>query len=218
MLSRMQMKYANQPVRFLVTPCNQFSHQEPGSNAEIKAFAQQSVNLGPASNVLMLAKSNLNGVACQATGEDTCMPSSTECCPRNDAVYDYLLSATALGTIKWNFDKIITGADGKPYEGETIVHGETLDADLSAVIDRLLGEREAANQRVAAGEISLYLSAVPGASSSAPFRFTLVAKPLCAVSLLAAWGMMSWRRRQGRSLAQSPRLLDGESANVVAVI
>ena len=55
----------------------------------------------------MLAKSNLNGVACTYSGEDACMPGSKECCAENDAVYAYLLANTPPATIAWNFDKIL---------------------------------------------------------------------------------------------------------------
>lgn len=140
MLKRMQPKYAGKPVRFLLVPCNQFGAQEPGANSAVESFAEKSVELGPGSNVVMLAKSNLNGVKCTYEGADACSPSSTECCPKNDAVYEYLLGSTPPGKIIWNFDKIVVGVDGKPYTGETILHGPDLDAKLSSIIDGLLAE------------------------------------------------------------------------------
>ncbi|CAL8281464.1 unnamed protein product [Lota lota] len=36
----MHVKYAEQGLRILGFPCNQFGGQEPGTNAEIKAFAE----------------------------------------------------------------------------------------------------------------------------------------------------------------------------------
>merc|ERR1719193_1979409 len=138
MLKRLQHDYAGKPVRFLLVPCNQFAAQEPGSNAAIKVFAEQSVRLGPGSSVLMLAKSNLNGVACQFRGPGACTPASTECCAQNDPVYEYLLARAPPGTIKWNFDKIVVGTDGVPISGGSILHGDALDAALVGVIDRLL--------------------------------------------------------------------------------
>uniref|UniRef100_A0A7S4S2V3 Glutathione peroxidase n=1 Tax=Alexandrium monilatum TaxID=311494 RepID=A0A7S4S2V3_9DINO len=136
MLTRMQKKYAGSPVRFILVPCNQFGSQEPKANAEVKAFAEQYVQLGPGSNVVMLAKSSLNGVPCAARGADVCTPASGECCPQNDGVYDYLLGATAPGTIKWNFDKIVVSGLGEPFHGETVLHGGDLDAALDAYIAR----------------------------------------------------------------------------------
>eukprot|EP00929_Paragymnodinium_shiwhaense_P099363 TRINITY_DN6099_c0_g1_i1.p1 TRINITY_DN6099_c0_g1~~TRINITY_DN6099_c0_g1_i1.p1 ORF type:complete len:194 (+),score=53.10 TRINITY_DN6099_c0_g1_i1:231-812(+) len=138
MLTRLQKKYAGMPVKFLLMPCNQFGAQEPGSNAEIKAFASKSVKLGGDSNVIMLAKGNLNGVACTYDGADACTPASKECCPKNDGVYKYLLANTKPGNIIWNFDKIITGVDGKPYEGETIHHGADTDPWINGVVEKLL--------------------------------------------------------------------------------
>ncbi|CAE7442403.1 AKR1D1 [Symbiodinium sp. CCMP2592] len=141
MLTRLQKKYSDKPVRFLLFPCNQFGEQEPGTNAEIKKFAEQYVALakdGGDSNVIMFAKSNLNGVACTYSGEDACMPGSKECCAENDAVYTYLLANTPPGTIAWNFDKIITDSSGKPYAGEVIMHGGDVDAAVSNVVDSLL--------------------------------------------------------------------------------
>jgi len=138
----MQAKYAEKPVKFLLVPCNQFGSQEPKPGAQIKEFAEKSVTLaqhGAGSNVVMLAKSNLNGQSCTAK-DDICLPNSAQCCPPNDVVYEYLLSVTPPGTIKWNFDKIIIGPDGQPLPGETILHGDALDAQLSDFIDGALPE------------------------------------------------------------------------------
>jgi len=182
MMTRLQDRYENKPVRFLLVPCNQFSHQEPAPNAEVKSFAQKSVALGSASNVVMLAKSNLNGVACATGGEGACSPASAECCPANDAVYDYLLSATPPGTIKWNFDKIITDVEGRPYDGETIdLHGGDLDDKLGAVIDGLLAKNEQQQQAkqvmaapifvgglLALGALGIVASSQRGASARQP--------------------------------------------------
>jgi len=206
MLKRLQERFAGKPVKFLLTPCNQFKNQEPGTNAEIKAFAEQSVALGPDSNVIMLAKSNLNGVPCAATGEGTCTPSSAECCPKNDAVYDYLLSATSPGTIKWNFDKIITWVDGKPYAGETVYHGGDLDDKMDEILDGLLSAKEA--ELSASDDITQYLSAFPGASTAV--HFTALAKPMCAAAFFAAWGLISLRRRGS---PRGPALLEEGSAS-----
>jgi len=140
----MQAKYAEKPVRFLLFPSNQFK-QEPRSNSDVKAFAQQSVTLakaGEGSNVIMFAKSNLNNVTCTYDGADACTPSSADCCPKNDVVYKYLLAETPPGRIQWNFDKVVLGMDGKPFIGETILRGTALDEELSVVIDKLLADGE----------------------------------------------------------------------------
>lgn len=136
MLKRLQTRYADQPVRFFVVPCNQFGGQEPKSNEEVKAFAQQFVKLGSNSNVVMLAKSNLNDVSCAARAADACLPASTTCCPANDPIYDYLLAATSPGKIGWNFDKIVVDGSGRPFPGETVLHGGDLDDVLAGSIVR----------------------------------------------------------------------------------
>jgi len=137
MLTRLQSEYAGMPVRLVLVPCNEFE-QEPGTNAEIKAFAEKYVELGPLSNVVLLAKSNLNGRACTYSGADACTLESKECCPDNDVVYNYLLANTAPGTIKWNFDKVFLDVEGKPYQGEKIFHGDDTDSVVKAVINKLL--------------------------------------------------------------------------------
>lgn len=140
MMKRLQAKYAEKPVRFVLVPCNQFGAQEPGSNEEVKHFANQFVEVGAGSKVTMLAKSNVNGVPCDYEGADACTASSTACCPLNDDVYADLLAHTAPGKLHWNFDKIFVGKDGIPFAGESVMHGDSLDAEVSAVIDRLLLE------------------------------------------------------------------------------
>lgn len=149
MLTTLQQAYADQPVRFLIFPCNQFMHQEPGSNAEIKAFAEQYVYLGPGSNIIMFAKTSLNDVSCPSRRVDACTPASVECCPTNDGIYDYLLSATPPGNIKWNFDKIVVDGSGRPFSGETILHGDALGGVVGAAISQsanALVESQVANE------------------------------------------------------------------------
>lgn len=203
MLKRMQEKYSEKPVRFLVVPCNQFMNQEPGSNAEVKAFAEKSIQLGPGSNVIMLAKSNLNGVSCETAGEGACTAASAECCPANDVVYDYLLPVTPPSTIKWNFDKIITDVDGRPFDGETITHGGDLDDKLDGVIDALLEKARTQERPPPAAELVQVLSGLP--SSSVPSIVAFLAKPACAFGFFAAWFLVVSRR--GRTVS-GPRLLD----------
>ena len=43
-LEELNKKFADQPVQILGFPCNQFGHQEPGSNEEIGSFC--SLNYG----------------------------------------------------------------------------------------------------------------------------------------------------------------------------
>lgn len=183
MLHRLQAKYADKPVRFLVFPCNQFGSQEPESNAVVKKFAEKSVTLGD--NVFMYAKSNLNGVACTYSGDDACTPASAECCQYNDAVYDYLLSETPPHTLKWNFDKIIVGADGKPFGGETILHGDTVDDGIAAIVDQLLMDSHQPSATLAASKDQSY---VPLLFTSAAW---VGAGALLIFTVVSMWSQLS---------------------------
>jgi len=165
MLHRMQAKYADKPVRFLLFPCNQFANQEPKSNSDIKQFAENSVSLAQGSNVVMFAKSNLNGLKCTTSGPETCTPASAGCCPANDGVYDYLLAATPPHNIIWNFDKIVVGKDGKPYVGEQILHGPDVDEKLSSIFDELLAEENSLAAPGGASSAGLLLAGAAAAAA-----------------------------------------------------
>mmetsp|Transcript_70384 Transcript_70384/g.170358 ORF Transcript_70384/g.170358 Transcript_70384/m.170358 type:complete len:143 (-) Transcript_70384:194-622(-) len=135
MLHTLQQQYADKPVRFFLMPCNQFGGQEPKSNSDIAEFTSKSVDLSQG-NVILLAKGNANPPACNASGADACSPSSTTCCPGNDALYDYLRSVIP-GNLPWNFNKFIVGKDGIPVPPE-LTGGQTgsalvprIDAELA---------------------------------------------------------------------------------------
>jgi len=170
MMTKLQTKYADSPVKFVLVPCNQFGAQEPGSNAAIKKFAEKSVDLSKG-NVIMLAKSNLNDVKCSCSGSECCTPDSSECCPANDGVYDYLLKHVSNPNIGWNFDKIITGTDGKPYSGESPFQGGDVEPALSTVIDEQLAAAQSAATEMSALPFSRVLGAL-AASSTASFVLT----------------------------------------------
>jgi len=183
MLHKLQKTYADQPVRFILVPCNQFAHQEPKSNADVKAFAEQYVTLGAGSNVIMLAKSNLNGVPCAATGEGVCTSASKECCPANDPVYQYLQSAPALGTIGWNYDKIIVDGSGKPFAGETLLVGADVAPALDVIISRLLDT-----------SLSQLNIAAPPISSNFPLLLLVLAMSVLAA--VSAKALRSWQAKR----------------------
>ena len=93
-LESLYQQYANQGLVVIAFPCNQFGHQEPGTNAEIIKFCQ--ANYGVSFPVM--AKLAVNG---------------SEAAP----IYQFLKSNAAgfLGTaaIKWNFTKFLLGRDGQ---------------------------------------------------------------------------------------------------------
>jgi glutathione peroxidase len=76
-------------------PCNQFGKQEPGTDAEIKAFAQSKYNV----TFPMFSKIDVNGA--------NALP-----------LFNYLKSDPSVGTkdIKWNFEKFLVNKQGKVVE------------------------------------------------------------------------------------------------------
>ncbi len=96
-LETLYKKYKEQGLVVLGFPCNQFSSQEPGSEAEIQNFCR--VNFGV--TFPMFSKINVNG-------DDT------------HPLYRYLKSQQPgiLGTetIKWNFTKFLVDKKGKVIE------------------------------------------------------------------------------------------------------
>jgi glutathione peroxidase-family protein len=94
-MATLKQSFAGQPFKILAFPCNEFLHQEPGSNAVIEKFA---AGFG---NFSMMAKSDVNS-ECQSSDAGQCAPASTECCSANNAVYPYLKGVLP-GKISWNF-------------------------------------------------------------------------------------------------------------------
>ncbi|TXF96148.1 glutathione peroxidase [Massilia arenae] len=92
-LEELQRRYADQGLVVLGFPCNQFGHQEPGSEAEIGAFCEKNYGV----TFPMFAKIDVNG--------DDAHP-----------LFRFLKGEApgVLGTeaIKWNFTKFLVNRDG----------------------------------------------------------------------------------------------------------
>ncbi len=92
-LERLYRKYQQRGFAVLGFPCNQFGHQEPGSEAEIKEFCRLTYKV----TFPLFAKIDVNG-------------------PKTPPLYNYLKSASRglLGTktIKWNFTKFLVDREG----------------------------------------------------------------------------------------------------------
>jgi glutathione peroxidase len=83
----------SEKVNILAFPCNQFGKQEPGSAAEIKAFAEEQ-----GVKFTMMSKIDVNG-------------------PNASLVYKYLKRATGVSAITWNFATyFVVGPDGTMSE------------------------------------------------------------------------------------------------------
>jgi glutathione peroxidase len=95
-LEELYQKHHAQGLEILGFPCDQFGHQEPGSDAEIKSFCE--LNYGV--TFPLFAKIEVNGAGA-------------------DPLYKFLKSQAGgiLGEgIKWNFTKFLVGRDGEVLE------------------------------------------------------------------------------------------------------
>jgi len=99
-LAKLHESHADKGLAIVGFPCNQFGSQEPGSNAEIKAFAA-----AQGAKFDMMDKVNVNGNA---------IP-----------LYVYLkkkCTGTLTNAIKWNFSKFLVNKEGvavKRYSPQT---------------------------------------------------------------------------------------------------
>lgn len=92
-LQELNDKYAKQGFAVLGFPCNQFGRQEPGSNSDIKRFAQSNYGV----TFPLFAKVDVNG-------------------SEADPLFDWLKTQKGglLGNdIKWNFSKFLVDKEGR---------------------------------------------------------------------------------------------------------
>jgi glutathione peroxidase len=92
-LQDLYTKYKTQGFEVLAFPCDQFGHQEPGSDADIKSFCETNYGV----DFPLFSKIEVNG-------------------SNTDPVFAFLKSNKGglLGdTIKWNFTKFLVSKDGK---------------------------------------------------------------------------------------------------------
>jgi glutathione peroxidase len=95
-LQALQDRFAGRGFSVLAFPCDQFGHQEPGSDAEIKSFCETSYR----TSFPLFAKIEVNG-------------------PKAHPLYAFLKGEKSgiLGSgIKWNFTKFLVGRDGTVIE------------------------------------------------------------------------------------------------------
>ncbi|CCH47039.1 Phospholipid hydroperoxide glutathione peroxidase, mitochondrial [Wickerhamomyces ciferrii] len=115
-LEELYKNYKDQGLVILGFPCNQFGHQEAGSQEEIQSFCQ--LNYGVTFPIMK--KIEVNG-------------------GNADPVYQYLKNEKSglLGFkgIKWNFEKFIVDKEGKVYERYSSL---TKPSSLKDTIEKLL--------------------------------------------------------------------------------
>ncbi|ALC06712.1 hypothetical protein CDES_11790 [Corynebacterium deserti GIMN1.010] len=106
-LQRLYEKYQDQGLVVIGVPCNQFMGQEPGTDAEVCDFAQNTYNV----TFPLLAKTEVNG--------DGAHP-----------LYKALKADTGGGEIEWNFEKFLVNAEGDTIER----FGPRIDPEADVVV------------------------------------------------------------------------------------
>ncbi len=117
-LEKLYKDYQAKGLEILGFPCNQFGHQEPGTEAEIQSFCSLTYGV----SFPMFAKVDVNG--------DDAHP-----------LYKYLThdKPGILGTeaIKWNFTKFLIGKDGEPLKRYgSADKPESLTGDIETALNK----------------------------------------------------------------------------------
>ncbi len=120
-LQALQDRYGPEGFSVIAFPCDQFGHQEPGSDAEIKTFCDTSYRI----TFPLFAKIDVNG-------------------PKAHPLYTFLKAQKGGGllgsAIKWNFSKFLVGRDGTvlerfPPQTTPAAIGPKIEAALRQPID-----------------------------------------------------------------------------------
>ena len=114
-LEELNQKYKDKGLVVIGFPCNQFAHQDPGSDEEISGFCQ--LNYGVTFQIMK--KVDVNG-------------------KNADPIFNYLKKETGglLGSaIKWNFTKFLVSRDGNTIKRYAPT---TAPKDLTKDIEELL--------------------------------------------------------------------------------
>ena len=118
-LEELYTKYRDQGFIILGFPCNQFGHQDPGTNEEIQLFCEMKFGV----NFPILQKINVNG-------------------PYEDEVYTFLKSKKTgllgLKGIRWNFEKFLVDRNGEVYKRYISI---TTPKAISEDIEHLLAQK-----------------------------------------------------------------------------
>ncbi len=115
-LEAIYKKYEGQGLVVCGFPCNQFAHQEPGTEADIKEFCTSKYNV----TFPMFSKLEVNGA-------------------NRHSLYNLLAGKTSPfpGDIKWNFSKFLIGKDGKiiaRFESKVKPDAEELTKAIEAAL------------------------------------------------------------------------------------
>ena len=118
-LEAVYKKYQAKGLTVLGFPCNQFGGQEPGSNAEIKAFCSTTFHVTfPMFDKIEVNGANRHPLYVALAGKGSPFP----------------------GNIKWNFNKFLIGRDGtivKRFDSDA----EPESAEVTTVIEAALAAK-----------------------------------------------------------------------------
>lgn len=119
-LQKLHEKYADQGLKILGFPCNQFGKQEPGSNEDIAVFCEQ--NYGVEFDMF----SKIDVKADDQAG-----------------LYKYLtnldLQPKGKGDVRWNFEKFVIDRSGKPIAR----FGTRVSPDDKKLVETIVGALKA---------------------------------------------------------------------------
>ena len=137
-LEAIYQKYKNQGFVVIGFPCDQFGHQEPGTNEEIEEFCR----LNHGVTFPLMAKSDVNGENANdifkwlytekpfaGFGEDDTAKFMDEMLSRKDQNY------ASNPDIKWNFTKFLIDRNGRVVARfEPVVKPVDLEAEITALL------------------------------------------------------------------------------------
>ena len=115
-LETLYEKYHARGLEVLGFPCDQFGHQEPGAEAEIKQFCSLTYGV----SFPMFAKIKVNGADAH---------------PLYEYLKQTLPGILGLEAIKWNFTKFLVGKDGVPIKRYAPADKpESMESDVEAAL------------------------------------------------------------------------------------
>jgi glutathione peroxidase len=115
-LEALYEKYHARGLEVLGFPCDQFGHQEPGAEAEIKQFCSLTYGV----SFPMFAKIKVNGADAH---------------PLYEYLKETLPGILGLEAIKWNFTKFLVGKDGVPIKRYAPADKpESMESDVEAAL------------------------------------------------------------------------------------
>ena len=112
-MAELHSKYAEQGLRILAFPCNQFENEEPGSNQEIKEFGR-----AHCAEYDLFAKVDVNGDTAHPLFKYLRAKTKPMICDPTNSLYKYLednrQDLLQGDNIRWNLSKFLCHKQGQP--------------------------------------------------------------------------------------------------------